>query len=117
MIKTFKDLDVWRNGIALVKEVYTLTSKFPSTEAYGLTAQMRRSAISIPSNVAEGFKRRHTKEFKQFLNITLGSLAELETQIIIAKELNYIDCSTNDYILEKIDHLSRMAFNLHRKLV
>jgi len=73
-------LRMWQKGIEIVKDIYMLTSKFPKEEIYGLTAQMRRSAISIPSNIAEGFKRSFPKEYKQFLHISLGSAAELETQ-------------------------------------
>lgn len=90
-IKNFKDLRIWQKGIEVVKDIYILTKKFPKEELYGLTSQMRRSAVSIPSNIAEGFRRYHNKEYKQFLYITLGSCAELETQIIIANELDYIN--------------------------
>lgn len=115
-IKSFRELEVWKKGIELVKLVYEITSKFPEEERYGLSAQMRRSAVSVPSNIAEGFKRWHTKEFKQFLNITLGSLAELETQLAIAKEISYLDDATEARTLEIIDHTSRMAANLMKKL-
>jgi four helix bundle protein len=115
-IKTFRELDIWKKGIELVKEVYAATNKFPIHELYGLTSQMRRAAVSIPSNVAEGFRRRHPKEFKQFLNIALGSSAELETQIVIALELNYIDDGSENKIFEQIDHISRMIANLSIKL-
>jgi four helix bundle protein len=76
--KSFRDLDVWKLSIEIVKNIYQLTNKFPNSEIYGLIAQLRRSAISIPSNIAEGQGRNSTKEFKQFLAIALGSLAELE---------------------------------------
>ena len=88
-IKKFQDLRIWQKGIEVVKDIYILTKKFPKEELCGLTSQMRRSAVSIPSNIAEGFRRYHNKEYKQFLYIALGSCAELETQIIIANELNY----------------------------
>ncbi len=74
-IKSFKDLKIWQKGIEIVKDVYDITKSFPKEELYGLTSQMRRCAVSIPSNIAEGFKRYHNKEFKQFLYITLGSSA------------------------------------------
>jgi four helix bundle protein len=90
-VNNFKDLKIWKKAIELVKKVYVVSSKLPKEETYGLTSQMRRSAFSIPSNVAEGFRRQHNNEFKQFLYITLGSCAELETQTIIAEELGYID--------------------------
>ena len=79
-IKNFQDLRIWQIGIEVVKDIYILTKKFPKEELYGLISQMRRSAISIPSNIAEGFRRYHNKEYKQFLYIALGSCAELETQ-------------------------------------
>jgi four helix bundle protein len=86
--RSFRDLDVWKLSIELVKSIYQLTNKFPTSETYGLTSQLRRSAISIPSNIAEGQGRNSSKEFKQFLAFALGSLAELETQLIISKEIN-----------------------------
>lgn len=73
-ISHFKELKIWRNGIELVKSIYSLTETFPNSEIYGLVSQMRRSAVSIPSNVAEGFKRLHNNEFRQFLYIALGKL-------------------------------------------
>ncbi|MDP2157578.1 MAG: four helix bundle protein [Nitrospirota bacterium] len=84
------ELYVWQEAISLVKELYKVTKKFPQDELYVLTSQMRRAAISIPSNIAEGAARTSKREFLQFLSIARGSLSELETQIIIAKELGYI---------------------------
>ena len=115
-IKNFRELDIWKKGIELVKKVYKITEKFPHHELYGLTSQMRRCAVSVPSNVAEGFRRRHPKEFKQFLNIALGSLAELETQLVITKELGYVGNEDEKNLLELIDHLNRMITNLLKKL-
>ena len=86
-IQSFKQLKIWQNGIQIVKKIYKVTRSFPKEEFYGLTAQMRKAAVSIPSNISEGFKRFHPKEYKHFLYITLGSLAELETQLIISFEL------------------------------
>lgn len=115
-VKSFKELKMWQKGIEIVKDIYTLTNSFTKKELYCLTLQMRRSAISVPSNIAEGFKRLHKKEFKQFLHITLGSLAELETQLIIAKELGFIkDKELND-ISEKIDYVSKMVSSYAKKL-
>jgi four helix bundle protein len=85
-----KDLDVWNKSIDLVLAVYKLTEAFPKTEVYGLVNQLRRSAVSIPSNIAEGAARSSDKEFIQFLYISLGSLSELETQIIISQKLGYM---------------------------
>lgn len=91
MIKSYKDLDVWKKSIELVKEIYILVKYLPKEETYALSDQIRRSAISIPSNIAEGSGRNGTKEYLQFLYIALGSLCELETQIIISKEIGYIN--------------------------
>ena len=85
-----KDLDVWKKSMDLVVLIYDLTSKFPSDERFGLTSQMRRAAVSIPSNIAEGAARKSNKEFLQFLSIALGSLSELETQYILSKRLHFI---------------------------
>ncbi len=115
-IKTYRDLDIWKAGIELVKDIYRLTDKFPRQEMYGIVSQMRRSAISIPSNVAEGFKRYHNKEHGRFLYVTLGSCAELETQITIAKELKYIQEDKEITLLEKLDRIGRMITNLLKKL-
>ena len=115
-IKTYRDLNIWKVGIELVKDIYKSTEKFPKQEMYGIVSQMRRSAISIPSNVAEGFKRYHNKEYRQFLYITLGSCAELETQVTIAKELKYIHVDKEVILLEKLDHIGRMITNLLKKL-
>ena len=99
-----------------MKDIYRLTKVFPKAELYGLTSQMRRSAISIPSNISEGFKRYHSKEYSQFLRIVLGSAAELETQLIIAKELKFVDEESLNPISEKLDHISRMISTLLKKL-
>jgi len=115
-IKKYRDLNIWRKGIELVKDIYKSTEKFPKQEMYGLVGQMRRSAISIPSNVAEGFRRHHNKEYKQFLYVSLGSCAELETQVTIAKELQYIEQDKETVLLEKLDHICRMISNLLKKL-
>jgi four helix bundle protein len=115
-IETYRDLEIWKKGIELVKSIYNLTENFPRQETYGLIRQMRRSAISIPSNAAEGFKRFHNKEYKQFLYVTLGSCAEPETQVTIARELNYIQQNHETVLLEKLDHIGRMISNLLKKL-
>lgn len=96
-------LDAWKNAMDLVDEIYKLTRHFPSEEKFGLTAQMRRSAISIPSNLAEGAARKGSAEFANFINIAIGSLSELETQLIIAKRQGYIeDLSELIDLVEKI---------------
>jgi len=113
----FKDLLVWRKGIQLVKEIYKLTKPFPADERFGLVSQMRRAAVSIPSNIAEGQARRTTGEFIQFLSQAEGSLAELDTQLILAEELGYAKpaqvASATDLVLE----LKRMLNGLRRTLL
>ncbi|NND63840.1 MAG: four helix bundle protein [Flavobacteriaceae bacterium] len=84
-----KDLDVWKKSMKLVELIYDFSNSFPKTETYGLTSQIRRSAISIPSNIAEGAARKSNKEFLQFISISLGSLAELETQYLLSEMLGY----------------------------
>lgn len=115
-VKTFRDLAIWQKGLFLVKNIYQKTASFPKDEIYGLAAQMRRASVSIPSNIAEGYRRRHSKEFQQFLSISLGSLGELETQIVIASELNYFANETGSFLLEEIDHLTRMVISLSKKV-
>jgi four helix bundle protein len=115
-IRNFRDLDIWKLGREIVLDIYGATKLFPKEESYGLTAQVRRAAISVPSNIAEGFNRFHNKEYRQFLFISLGSCAELETQIEISSDLGYIDEKTKTMILEKIDHVSRMLRSLIKKL-
>jgi four helix bundle protein len=115
-ITTFKDLRVWQKGIELVKEIYSTTKAFPRDEQYGLSSQMRRAAISIPANIAEGFRRRTPKDHRQFLTIALGSCAEMETLAIIARELNYIDTSAMNNIIGLLDHICGMTVNLSKKL-
>jgi four helix bundle protein len=99
VVKSFRDLDVWRLGLDLAEAVYQCTSSFPKSEFFGLTAQMRRAAVSVPSNIAEGRARSSTKEFLQFLSIALGSLAELETQFELAVRLGYTDSAVHPVIL------------------
>jgi four helix bundle protein len=115
-IKDYKDLRIWQTGIEVVKKVYSITKLFPKEELYGLTNQLRRSAISIPSNIAEGFARQHNREYKQFLYISLGSCAELETQLIIAREMGYLEESEFVRIIEEISSVAKMTTNLIKKL-
>lgn len=115
-IKNFRELQVWQKGIEIVKNIYETTKKFPKDETYGLMSQMRRCSVSIPSNIAEGFKRQYSKEFKQFLHISLGSGAELETQLIISQELGYVKEDEIIIIMGKLDHLSKMIYALMKKL-
>jgi four helix bundle protein len=89
MVRSFRDLEVWRLGLDLVQSVYKCTATFPKSETFGLAAQMRGAAVSIPSNIAEGQARNSSKQFLQFLSFALGSLAELETQLELAHRLEY----------------------------
>jgi len=111
-----RKLDVWKMSMEFVKEIYKVTESFPKSEVYGLTSQMRRSAISIPSNLAEGAARKGAKEFGQFLNIAQGSISELDTQIELALMLNYIDKKSCEDLMEKINTISKMLFGLSRSL-
>ena len=116
MIKNFRDLDVWKKSIELVKKVYIITGNFPREELYGLTSQMRRASVSVPSNIAEGHVRKSTKEFIQFLYIAMGSLAELETQLVISRELKYIIPSQEENLVkEQVRPLTKMIQKLMRK--
>jgi four helix bundle protein len=112
-LKTHKDLDVWKEAMLLAKEVYLLTARFPKEEAYGLVLQMRRAAVSVPSNIAEGAARNSAKEFIQFLHISLGSLAELETQVFLSMELGY---DIPAPILEQIERVRKMLLGLIKRL-
>jgi four helix bundle protein len=116
-IKSFRDLRVWQAGIGLVRIVYELTSKFPRSETYGLASQMQRAAVSIPSNIAEGHARESTKEYLQHLSIAQASLAELETQLEIARQLNYISEAETTQLLERISSLGRQLFALRNALM
>ena len=115
-IKNFRDLEVWNLGKKIVTGIYLLTGEFPKSEAYGLVSQMRRAAVSIPSNIAEGFNRYHNKEYRQFLYIALGSCAELETQLEISADLEFIDDENKSEIIENISHETAMLRNLIKKL-
>ena len=105
-----KNLEAWKESINLVVEVYKITQQFPKDEIYGITNQIRRSAVSIPSNIAEGCARQTAKETTQFLHISLGSVAELETQLIISTNLNYLNNSKE--ILDKLILIRKLILGL-----
>ena len=115
-MRPHRQLDVWNKAMSLVKEVYLATDKFPKLEIYGLTSQMRRAAVSIPSNLAEGAARKGVKEFKQFLNIAQGSISELDTQIELALMLGYIEKDRYDKLMATVNTISKMLFGLARSL-
>ncbi len=114
--KHYMELLVWQKGMTLAKIVYRLTSRFPQEERYGLISQMRRAAISVPSNIAEGQARRGTNEFLQFLSIAEGSLAELDTQLALSVELGFTPQVEVEPALKEIDELQKMLVALKRKL-
>lgn len=116
-IKSYRDLDVWKIAMELVKDVYEITAKFPKEEIYGLTQQIRRSAVSVPSNIAEGSGRRSTQEFARFVNIASGSLCEVETQILLAVSLCYVTPDQCELLLQKADRISKMLYSLHQSLI
>ncbi len=116
MITNHKDLKVWQRSINFVKEIYKLSNNFPDREIFGLTSQMRRAAVSIPSNIAEGAARNGKTEFIRFLYISLGSLAETETQLIIANELNYLSNETYNEISDELIIIRKMLLSLIKSL-
>jgi len=109
-IQNYRDLRVWQIGMNVVESVYRLTADFPKHEMYGLSSQMRRAAVSIPSNIAEGHMRRSTKEYMHHLSIAQGSLAELQTQLEIACRLLYL---SHEQMAQVMDQTSKLARQLH----
>ncbi len=112
----FENLDVWQRSIVLCKGIYKITNNFPSEEKFGLTAQIRRAAVSIPSNVAEGSSRDSDKDFSRFLNIAIGSAAELKTQIILAHELEFMTQAQKNELINQLHIISKMLYALKRSL-
>ena len=111
-----KELDVWKISMQFVVDIYALSKNFPQSEQFGLTNQLRRSAVSIPSNIAEGAAREHHKEYKQFLSIARGSAAESETQLLIAQSLSYIEREATELLLEKNKRILKMLTVMIRKM-
>ena len=109
-----KEMDVWKESISFVTDIYSFTKDFPKDEIYGLTSQIRRSAISIPSNIAEGLSRKSDVETIQFLYITIGSISELETQLIISEKIG-LTSDVSEYI-EKLSHIKKLTLGLVRFL-
>lgn len=116
-IENFKDLRVWQKAREICLQTYALSRRLPREELYGLIDQMKRSSVSIAANIAEGFNRFHEKEYRQFLFISLGSIAELETHFEISIGLKYLNPTDCASVLENINHESRMLRNLVKKLV
>ena len=105
----YKNLHIWQDGIKLARRIYEITSKFPANEKYGIVSQMTRAAVSIPSNIAEGSGRNGNKEFANFLNIAIGSIFELHTQIVICEQIGYIDAET-------LKELETQTFTLQQQI-
>ena len=116
MLRNYKDLKVWQKGYQLCLEIYKGTKEFPKSEQYGLTSQIRRAAVSIPSNIAEGYGRKTTKEYIQSLYIAYGSLCELETQILLSGDLEYISKEKYETLLAGIGSIERMLKALIKSL-
>ena len=108
MLKNYKELKVWQRSYAVCIRLYQTTAKFPVEERFGLTSQLRRSAVSIPSNIAEGYGRRTTADYIRFLYIAYGSLCELETQIMLAGDLNYIEDGKLEGLKANLSEVERM---------
>lgn len=115
-VKNYRDLEVWQKAMDLVVECYKVAERFPKTELYGLTSQLRRAAVSIPANIAEGHGRSHTKEFLNHLSIAYGSLMELETHVQIASRLHYVDDLSLDALMARTAEIARMLNGLIQAL-
>ncbi len=115
-IKTYRDLLIWQKSKELTVMIYRQTQSFPKAEEFGLKSQMRRSAVSVPSNIAEGFGRYSAKEFRRFLRIAIGSLYELQTQQIVSFELNYLKKEKYDILVTKCLELEKMMNSFINKI-
>lgn len=115
-INSYRDLKVWQAGMDLAEQVYKLTQAFPKQETYGLSSQIQRAAVSVHSNIAEGHGRDSTKEYLHFLSVALGSLHEVETQLILAGRLKYLDQKDLDLVLARMDEAGRMLRGLQKSL-
>ena len=116
VVQSYRDLRVWQLAMDFVVEVYEATNSFPDRETYGLSSQLQRAAVSIPSNVAEGHSRASTREYLHHISIAMGSLSELETQLLIAARLGYISAEQISAFVETSDHLGRQLRNLQKSL-
>jgi four helix bundle protein len=114
-IRPHRRLDAWKEAMELVKAIYEITAQFPTTEIYGLSSQMRRAAVSIPSNLAEGAARTSGKEFAQFLSLAKGSISELETQLLIAVDLKYM--RGDHSVFAQLERCSKLITGLHKKVI
>jgi four helix bundle protein len=115
-VKTYRDLLVWQKAMQLVTQIYSITNNLPREELYGLVSQIRRSAISIPSNIAEGYGRNSRNDYLRFLQISMGSIFELQTQLEICLNLNYLPENNHSEMYEQSREIERMLSSLVRKL-
>jgi len=115
-VRSYQDLSVWQKAMDLVVTIYKATSAFPKTETYGLANQLRRAAISVASNIAEGSAKRSTREFIRFINIASGSVAEMQTQTILSQRLDYFDAVTYARVIQSVDEIGRMLHGLQESL-
>ena len=116
MIRDYRDLLIWQGAMKLAKAIYSATATFPVAEMYGLTSQIRRSAISVPSNIAEGHGRENEGDFRRFLAIARGSLAELQTQLILSGDLGFIENEAVAPLLKSTEELARMIRGMQKSL-
>lgn len=115
-MRDYKKLDIWENGLKIVKQVYVLSNKLPSEEKFGLRSQVTRAAVSIPSNIAEGCSRNSENEFKRYLEIAIGSLFEVETQLTIAQDLEFLSSKELEDVFELLTKEAKMINSLINKI-
>ncbi|MEK7724389.1 MAG: four helix bundle protein [Acidobacteriota bacterium] len=115
-MRPHENLEVWKKAIEMVTEVYEITQSFPTEEKFGLTSQIRRAVVSIPANITEGVARKSDKEFCNFLSIAQGSASELETELLIAKNLKYLSVERYQKIYEEVNTIARMIIGLSQKV-
>ena len=115
-IKSYKDLQIWQRSMDLVEKIYRITGKLPNSEQWGLSSQMRRAAVSVPSNIAEGYGRQATGEYRHHLSIARASLLELETQVLLCHRLSFLDESEVNSLIDEIEEISKMIASLISKI-
>lgn len=113
----FKELEIWKRSRLFCSKIYELTSQFPESEKFGLTNQLRRASVSIPSNIAEGSSRNSNKDFSRFLQITLGSAYEIETQLLIASDLSFITVNELENITSELEQIIKMVSKFKSTLI
>ena len=116
-LKSYRELRVWQRSFVLANRLYEVTADYPKTQLYGLVSQIQRAGVSIPSNIAEGYNRNSRKEYIRYLSIALGSVAELETQLLISKEQRYVTPQIVAPLLAELDELGKMLRVMQKKLI